>query len=81
MLKLDKVCETFVCPHCLKINNILRLTTKAAINKEVGQIWKVLQISPSLRSMANCCPCTVLKFHLSLVLSRSRDVWNGMLLG
>lgn len=71
------MCETFVCPHCLKRNYILCLTTKAAINKEVGQIWKVLQISPSLRSTANCCPCTVLKF----LLSRSRDVWNGMLLG
>lgn len=33
-------------PHCLKRNIIPLLTTKAAVNKTLGEIWRVLHIFP-----------------------------------
>ena len=56
-------CKTFVCPQCLKRNAIPPLTTKAAFDKTVGEIWRVLDIFPLFCFLVNCCPCTVLKFH------------------
>lgn len=56
-------CKTFVCPQCLKRIFIPPLTTKAAFDKTVGEIWRVLHIFPLFCFLVNCCPCTVLKFH------------------
>jgi len=39
-------CRTFVCLLCLKRNFILRLTTKAAFDKMLGRIRRVLFIFP-----------------------------------
>lgn len=59
-------CNTVVCPQCLKRNVIPLLTTTAAFDKTVGEIWRVLYIFPLLCFLVNCCPCTVLKFHPSI---------------
>lgn len=59
-------CKTFVRLQCLKRNFILTLTTKAAFDKTVFETRSLLCIFPPLCCLVNCCPCTVLRFHLSI---------------